>query len=205
VYAEIDYGPDRAGERRRTIDSLTAQKIDAEWVLVGCQRTPLGRWPVPGPLDPAARTCAGRLPGEVPTAPGLAADRARDEKQLRALYGRMLGHWLDAPSYAECFTPEADYITGGGKLERGWQENVDGHSIIFSAWARNSRLEGAVDRVHFLTCDVAVLVAHGHIVYLDDRADSTDAGKRTVYLLTAQKLDGSWIFIGYQNTPIRAL
>jgi len=61
----------------------------------------------------------------------------------------MLDCWLDAPAYAECFTHEADYITGGGKLERDWQENVEGNQIIFSAWARDSRLGGTDLRRRF--------------------------------------------------------
>jgi len=123
-----------------------------------------------------------------------------DEGQIRALYRRMLDCWLDAPAYAECFTPEADYITGGGKLERGWRENAEGHQIIFSAWARDSRLAGRIDDIRFLTADVAVLTAYGHIVF-PDRADT---GKRTIYTATAQKLDSHWIFVGYQNTPLVA-
>jgi len=73
--------------------------------------------------------------------------------------------WLDAPAYAECFTHDADYITGGGKLERGWRENVEGHQIIFPS-------------------------------------HRADAGKRTIYTATAQKIDDHWIFVGYQNTPL---
>ena len=124
-----------------------------------------------------------------------------DEAQVRALYRRMLDCWLDAPAYAECFTPEADYITGGGKFERGWRENVGGgHQIIFSAGARDSRLAGRIGDIRFLTTDVAVRTAYGHILF-PDRADT---GKLTIYTATVQKLDGHWIFVGYQNTPLVA-
>jgi len=111
----------------------------------------------------------------------------------------MLDRWLDAPAYAECFTHDSDYITGGGRLERGWQQNVEGHQIIFSAWARDTHLAGRIAEIRFLTPDVAVLTAHGHIVFHDNRADS---GKRTIYTLTAQRTGGTWNFVGYQNTPI---
>jgi uncharacterized protein (TIGR02246 family) len=47
----------------------------------------------------------------------------QDEAEIRALYQRVIDSWLNAPAIAECFAPDADYITGGGKLERGWQEN----------------------------------------------------------------------------------
>ena len=123
-----------------------------------------------------------------------------DESAIRALYQRMLDSWLDSAAYAECFAPDADYIIANGKLERGWQEIVDGHDIIFSAWARDSRLEGRIDRIRFLTADVALLTAYGHIVYNDNRSSADN--KRTIYTFVAQKLDGAWIFVAYQNTPL---
>ena len=43
----------------------------------------------------------------------------------------------------------------------------------------NSHLEGRIDRLRFLTSDVAVLTAYGHIVYDDNR--SSDKNKRTIY------------------------
>lgn len=123
-----------------------------------------------------------------------------DELAIREHYQRMLDAWGDAVAYAECFTPDADYIIANGMVERGWKEIVDGHEIIFSAWARDSRLEGRIDSIRFLTTDVAVLIAYGHIVYLDDR--SSDANKRTVYSLIAQRTEDGWRFAGYQNTPL---
>ncbi len=47
---------------------------------------------------------------------------------------------------------------------------------------------------------VALLIAHGHSEYLDNR--SSDGNKRTVYSLVAQRLEGHWLFAGYQNTPL---
>jgi len=197
VYGEITFDAKPAGEQnRRTIESITAQKLDGRWALVACQYTPLGHCPasadVPSSSSPSLAD-EGTSPGEASTAP--AND---DEAQIRALYRRMLDCWLDAPAYAECFTHDADYITGGGRLERGWQENVEGHQIIFSAWARDSHLAGRIDEIRFLTADIAVVTAYGHIVF----HDRPDTGKRTIYTLTAQRVDGAWIFVGYQNTPL---
>ncbi len=124
-----------------------------------------------------------------------------DETAIRRHYQRMLDSWEHgAEAYAECFSPDATYIIANGKVQRGWQEIVDGHRIIFSAWARNSRLEGRIDSITFLTADVAQLVAYGHIVYQDHR--SSDANKRTVYTITARRDPGGWVFVSYQNTPL---
>lgn len=123
-----------------------------------------------------------------------------DEKKIRQLYQRMLDAWGDAEAYADCFTPDADYIYGAGGLQHGWQEIVDGHRIVFSAWARNSTLEGRIERLRFLTPDVALVIAYGHVVYLDQR--SSDQNKRTIYSLVAQRLATDWVFVAYQNTPL---
>jgi len=79
-------------------------------------------------------------------------------------------------------------------------ERRGGHQIIFSAGARDSRLAGRIGDIRFLTTDVAVRTAYGHILF-PDRADT---GKLTIYTATVQKLDGHWIFVGYQNTPLVA-
>lgn len=123
-----------------------------------------------------------------------------DEAEIRALYRMMLDSWGDTRAYAECFSPDADYIIANGMIERGWKEIVEGHEIIFSAWARNSHLEGKIDTIRFLTDSVAYLIAEGRIVYNDNR--SSDDDKRTIYSLVAQKISGKWIFVAYQNTPI---
>ena len=55
-----------------------------------------------------------------------------DERAIRDHYQRMLDSWeRGAEAYAECFTPDAVYIIANGKVQRGWQEIVDGHKIIF--------------------------------------------------------------------------
>jgi uncharacterized protein (TIGR02246 family) len=124
-----------------------------------------------------------------------------DETTIRGLYQQMLDSWEQgAEAYAECFSPDATYIIANGKIQRGWQEIVDGHKIIFSAWARNSRLEGRIDTITFLTPDVAQLVAYGHIVYTDHR--SSEQNKRTVYTITARREPDGWTFVSYQNTPL---
>jgi uncharacterized protein (TIGR02246 family) len=123
-----------------------------------------------------------------------------DETQIRALYQRMLDSWGDAKAYVACFTPDADYIIANGMLEKGWKEMVEGHEIIFSAWARNSSLVGEIHTIRYLTDDVAFVIAYGHVKFEDQR--SSDNNERTIYSLVAQKIKGQWLFVAYQNTPI---
>ena len=119
-----------------------------------------------------------------------------DEKAIREHYQRMLDSWeLGASAYAECFTPDATYTIGNGKVQYGWQEIVEGHEIIFSAWARNSRLEGRIDTITYLTPDVAQLVCHGHIVYKDHRSSDHNSAKR--------QADGGWAIGLGPGAPLR--
>ena len=194
AYGDITFSASSGAPGQRTIETVTAQRVRGGWTLVGCQFTPLGAWPAPRAVGVAVTGDADGVPASAGEPPSDA-----DAALIRALYRQMLDRWLDAPAYAECFTYDSDYVTGGGRLERGWQENVEGHQIIFSAWARDSHLAGRIEQIRRLGDDVAVVVAYGHIVFDDDRPDS---GKRTVYSLIARKVDGSWVFAGYQNTPI---
>ena len=124
-----------------------------------------------------------------------------DETAVRNLYDQMLQAWNQGPeAYAECFSQDATYIIANGMIEQGWQEIVEGHRIIFSAWARNSALEGRIDQMRFLSPEIAVVIAGGRIVFKDHR--SSEDNKRTVYSLVAQKLHGDWKFVFYQNTPL---
>ncbi len=123
-----------------------------------------------------------------------------DEAQIRALYRRMLDCWLDAPPTPSASLPMRTYITGGGKLERGWRENVEGHQITFSAWARDSRLAWP-HRKHPLPDRKR---RRPHRLRSHRVPDRADTGKRSIYTATAQELDGHWIFVGYQNTPLVA-
>lgn len=124
----------------------------------------------------------------------------KDEEMIRELYARMLASWSDADAYASCFTQDAVYIVASGMIEDGWKEIIEGHKIIFSAWARNSHLEGNIQRIRFLSPEIALVIAGGHIVYDDNRSSADN--KRTVYTLIAKKDHDDWLFVAYQNTPI---
>ena len=134
------------------------------------------------------------------TSTTASAPTPTDDTDIRRLYRRMLDSWQDAHAYAACFTPDADYIIANGKLEHGWDEIITNHELIFGAWARDSHLEGRIHQLRYLTGDVAILTAYGHIEYDDDR--SSDQNKRTIYTLTALRTTDGWRFVAYQNTPL---
>lgn len=133
----------------------------------------------------------------------LARSTNDDERQVRALYQRLLDSWGDAEAYAACFTEEADYVISDGALEHGRAEIVAGHDIIFSSWARDTRLAGTIHSLRFLTSEVAYVLAYGHIESGESPGDAEKEG--TVYSIVAQKLGEEWLFVAYQNTPLTGI
>lgn len=128
-------------------------------------------------------------------------DRVRDEADIRELYSALLGSWGDAEAYVDHFTPDADYIVSSGVVERGREEMVAGHRLIFTTWAHGTRLAGAIDSVRFLTSDVAFVVAHGTLLLPGQ--EEIDPRELTVYSLVAVRAGTAWRFAGYQNTPVQ--
>ncbi|MFE7107601.1 hypothetical protein ACFU98_08115 [Streptomyces sp. NPDC057575] len=57
-----------------------------------------------------------------------------------------------------------------------------------------------IESIRFITSDVALLIAHGHIEYPDHR--SSDGNKLTVYSLVTQRFGGRWLFAACQNAPL---
>ncbi|MEL5958876.1 hypothetical protein AADR41_29620 [Streptomyces sp. CLV115] len=57
-----------------------------------------------------------------------------------------------------------------------------------------------IESIRFITSNVALLIAHGHIEYLDHR--SGDGIKLTFHSLVTQQLGGRWLFTACQNTPL---
>lgn len=77
------------------------------------------------------------------------------------------------------FTPDADYIVSSGVVERGREEMVAGHRLIFTTWAHGTRLAGGIDSIRFLTSDVAFVVAHGTMLLPGQ--EEIDPRELTVY------------------------
>ncbi|MCX4098017.1 SgcJ/EcaC family oxidoreductase [Nocardia sp. alder85J] len=121
-----------------------------------------------------------------------------DESAIRTLYRSLLDSWPDPDAYAAHFAADVDYIIADGTIEHGRGDIIDCHHTIFGTWARNSTLAGDIDNIRFLTPDVAIITAHGHIVL----PDNPRPPRNTVYTLTTHKTDRTWSIVAYQNTPV---
>lgn len=98
------------------------------------------------------------------------------------------------------FAPDAIHIATGGRLDRGRAEITDGHTAVLSAWGRGSSKTGRIDRLQFLTADIALLTAYGDITFEAEPAG--EQIRRTIETLTAQKVDWSSALVTCQYTPL---
>jgi uncharacterized protein (TIGR02246 family) len=129
---------------------------------------------------------------------------ASDEEQIRALYQALLEAWTsgDGNCYAALFSDETEYIVASGQVERGRAEIAAGHQQIFDTWAKNTRLFGQIQSIRPLSLDLFLVIATGAVLMLG-QTDPTE-NERTMYSLIAKKLESSWQFVAYQNTPIQS-
>jgi uncharacterized protein (TIGR02246 family) len=117
-----------------------------------------------------------------------------DENAVRALLVRMADAWArgDSLAYADCFSPDSDYVTYNGMHLRGREENREIHRPLFEGVLKGSRIDPLVTDLSFLSPDVA-LVHTG-----------SSARKKSLQMYVIVKRDGGWRIRAFQNTRIRA-
>jgi uncharacterized protein (TIGR02246 family) len=132
-------------------------------------------------------------------------DRANDEREIRALHGRMLAAWGDGDgeAFAAPFSDDALFIGFDGSVLRGRERIAASHQELFDRWLKGSRLVDERTEVRFLTPEVAVVHALGGTVM---RGKSEPAPDRdSIQTLVAVKRAGAWAFVSFQNTRIRPI
>lgn len=134
----------------------------------------------------------------------ISADLA-DTAAVTELFERLGATWdaADATAYADCFTPDADYVTFVGTHVHGRRQIADNHEALWSNFQKNTRLHQVIDSIRFLTADVAVLVTRGAI--LQPRQTAPKRGDWKVQTLVAQRTETGWRFAAFQNTRHRRL
>lgn len=90
-----------------------------------------------------------------------------DESEIRELVGRLSDSWArgDAQAYGAEFTPDCDYVAFDGTRFRGPSEPQTHLARLFDTVLKDSRLEGEVESVRFITPDVAVAHWTGSVAY----------------------------------------
>ncbi|HEX3593300.1 MAG TPA: SgcJ/EcaC family oxidoreductase [Pseudonocardiaceae bacterium] len=124
------------------------------------------------------------------------------EPAVRALFDRATQAWTDgdAAAYADCFTPDADYVTFVGSHYRGHAAIEGCHIPLFTKFRKGSRLDAEITGLRFLSPDVALVHAKGAVVSGTKRRNRRNTKVQTY---VAVRENGTWLFTAFQNTRYR--
>ena len=130
-------------------------------------------------------------------------DRSADEKALQSLFQELQAAWDrgDGEAFASYFTDDADYIIVNGIYLQGRQAVADTHQHIFATLYRDSRLEGFVKNIRFLSDDIALLHLHGRPRIPGQALPAPE--QHSIQTIVAIKQAGSWRATSFQNTLIQ--
>jgi uncharacterized protein (TIGR02246 family) len=125
-----------------------------------------------------------------------------DEAAIRSLLARVADAWArgDAVDYADCFSPDSDYVTYNGIHLRGRQENAELHGALFRGVLKGTRLDALIETLSFLSPDVALVRTAGSGA---SRKPDDSPRRKSIQTLVVVKRDGQWRIRSFQNTRIR--
>ena len=121
---------------------------------------------------------------------------------VRSLIDRMCDSWAagDAMGYADCFSPDSDYVTYNGVHLHGRAENAELHAALFRGVLKGTRLWVRIESVAFLSPNVALIHTAGAGA---KRGPERSPGRKSIQTLVAIKRDQQWRIRSFQNVRIR--
>ena len=128
-----------------------------------------------------------------------------DEAAVRALYQQAIDGWNagSGERFAAPFIEDGDFVAFDGVHFRGREQIAAFHQKLFDKWMKGSRLVGGVEEVHFVSPDVAVMLAVGNTVM---RGKTRPARERaSIQTLVAVRDQRAWRLAAFQNTRVRPI
>lgn len=134
-------------------------------------------------------------------APG-AADQG-DEAGVRTVAAALEAAWAanDADAFAAQFAEDADITLPRGLRLAGRTEIRDGHEGVFSTIYEGTRIQLDVQRVRFLTPDIALGLMNAMIHSAPDGEAHGSADQPLLATMLVQRLDGEWTVQYFQTLP----
>ena len=126
-----------------------------------------------------------------------------DDREIRELMDRLSDGWArgDAQGYAAEFTEDCDYVAFDGTRFRGPTEPGKHLARLFDTVLKDSRLEGEVESVRFVTPDVAVVHWTGSVAYpWQQRVSRRRRSRQTLVFV---RRDERWLATAFHNTRVR--
>ena len=128
-----------------------------------------------------------------------------DEREIRELMDRLSESWArgDAQAYGAEFTEDCDYVAFDGTRFRGPTEPSAHLARLFDTVLKDSRLEGEVESVRFVTPDAAVVHWTGSVAYpWQRRVKRRRLSRQTLVVV---RRDGRWRATAFQNTRVKPI
>ena len=128
-----------------------------------------------------------------------------DEAAVGGLYQQLIDGWNrgSGGAFAAAFAEDGDLIAFDGTHFRGRREIAPFHQELFDRWMKGTRLVGRVERVRFLGPDAAVIHAAGSTVMRGKTESSPE--RESIQTLVAERRDGEWRLVAFQNTRVRPI
>ena len=128
-----------------------------------------------------------------------------NEAAVRGLYQQLMDGWNQGSgdAFAAVFTEDGDLVAFDGTHFKGRKEIAPFHQQLFDKWMKGSRLVGQVERVRFLSPDVALLHAVGGTVMRGKTEPSPE--RDSIQTLVATRQNGEWRLAAFQNTRVRPI
>jgi uncharacterized protein (TIGR02246 family) len=129
----------------------------------------------------------------------------KDEREIRGLIDRLSDSWRrgDARAYGAEFTEDCDYVAFDGTRFRGPSEPAAHLARLFDTVLKDSRLEGEVESVRFVTPDVAIVHWTGSVAYpWQEQVKRRRLSRQTMVMV---RREGRWMATAFQNTRVKPM
>jgi uncharacterized protein (TIGR02246 family) len=125
-----------------------------------------------------------------------------DEATIRELFQQLLDDWGrgDGRTYGSRFTEDADYVAFDGSHTTGREQIAASHQQLFDRWLKGTRLTGRIERLRFLSPDVALVHATGSTIFPGETQPRPS--RASIQTLVAIRRGGEWRFTAFHNTRI---
>jgi len=124
-----------------------------------------------------------------------------DERNIHHLFDTIRQAWSsgDANLFASCFTEDSDYINFQGEHLEGKEANKEAHQKMFNSFLKNSTLLGDIQKIKFISDEVAVVHCLTGIKAQWQRVVS----KNKINTNVVVKQNGEWKISAFHNTQIK--
>lgn len=136
----------------------------------------------------------------------LAGQSQADETAIRNIVSDMATAWTngDGKGFAQHFADEHDYFVWNGiyipNLSK--EDNARNHQHIFNEQYNNTKHYAAVDKIRFVTADVAVVLTLSAIAPKDAPAPEHPD---VLWSATMKKTNGKWQIVSFHNADLEIL